>query len=248
MRGCVTSNAHIKISEFEELWTIKISLKYEREIMVKTDQTLCSYCPRKKCFSGDISQAPAFCPSIRHTDLLAEAKKKLQEETNCKMARDVARTWKEYGKLTRVEETIQYARNRGYKKLGIAFCIGLSEEAEKLTNLLFNEKFEVISVCCMCGAMSSDDVNLPDEDKIMPGYRQPMCNPIGQAAILEAEGVDLHILLGLCVGDDTLFIKHAKAPVTVFAVKDRVLAHNPLGALYTSKHIYTRINTRRPKE
>jgi len=216
--------------------------------MVKTDQTLCSYCPRKKCFSGDVSQAPAFCPSFRHADLLADAKKKLQEETNCEMARDVARTWKEYGRLTRVEETIQYARNRGYKKLGIAFCVGLSEEAEKLTNLLFNEKFDVISVCCMCGAMSSDDVNLPDDDKIMPGYRQPMCNPIGQAAILEAEGVDLHILLGLCVGDDTLFIKHAKAPVTVFAVKDRVLAHNPLGALYTSKHIYTRINTRRPKE
>ena len=96
--------------------------------------------------------------------------------------------------------------------------------------------------------MSSDDIDLPDEDKIVPGFRQPMCNPIGQAAVLDAEGVDLHILLGLCVGDDTLFIKHAKAPVTVLAVKDRVLAHNPLGALYTSKHIYTRLNTRRPKE
>jgi uncharacterized metal-binding protein len=100
----------------------------------------------------------------------------------------------------------------------------------------------------MCGAMSSDDIDLPDADKIILGYRQPMCNPIGQAAILDAEGVDLNILLGLCVGDDTLFIKHAKAPVTVLAVKDRVLAHNPLGALYTSKHIYTRLNTRRPKE
>ena len=100
----------------------------------------------------------------------------------------------------------------------------------------------------MCGATSSDDVNLPDEEKIVPGFRQPMCNPIGQAAILEAEGIHLHILLGLCVGDDTLFIKHANAPVTVLAVKDRVLAHNPLGALYTSKHIYTRINTRRPKK
>jgi uncharacterized metal-binding protein len=216
--------------------------------MVKKDQTLCSYCPKKKCFFGDVSQAPPFCPSIRHPDLLADAKIKLLEETNREMACDVARTWKEYGKLTRVEETIQYARNRGYKKLGIAFCVGLSEEAEKLTNLLFNEKFDVVSVCCMCGAMSSDDVNLPDEEKIVPGFRQPMCNPIGQAAILEAEGIDLHILLGLCVGDDTLFIKHANAPVTVLAVKDRVLAHNPLGALYTSKHIYTRINTRRPKE
>jgi uncharacterized metal-binding protein len=218
------------------------------EMMMKIDHTLCSYCQRKKCFYGDLSQAPEFCPSLKHTKLLSEAKKKLKEETNLEMARDVARTWKEYGKLTRVEETIQYARNRRYNKLGIAFCVGLSEEAEKLTNLLINEKFDVASVCCMCGAMSSDDIELPDEDKIFPGYRQPMCNPIGQAAILDAEGVDLHVLLGLCVGDDTLFIKHAKAPVTVLAVKDRVLAHNPLGALYTSKHIYTRLNTRRPKE
>ncbi|RJP45530.1 MAG: DUF1847 domain-containing protein [Desulfobacteraceae bacterium] len=215
---------------------------------MKTDQTLCSYCGKKKCFFGDVSQSPEFCPSKRHADLLADANTKLQEEENQTMARDVARTWKEYGKLTRVEETVQYARNRGYQKLGIAFCVGLSEEAEKLTNLLINEKFDVVSVCCMCGALSSDDVALPDAEKIVPGFRQPMCNPIGQAAVLDAEGSELHILLGLCVGDDTLFIKHAKAPITVLAVKDRVLAHNPLGALYTSKHIYTRLNTRRPKE
>lgn len=215
---------------------------------MKPDQTLCSYCQRKKCFFGDLSQAPPFCPSVNYAALLEDAKKELQQETNLAMAQAVARTWKEYGKLTRVEETIQYARNRGFQKLGIAFCVGLSEEAEKLTNLLINEKFDVVSVCCMCGAMSSDDIDLPDEDKVVPGFRQPMCNPIGQAAVLDAEGTDLHILLGLCVGDDTLFIKHAKAPVTVLAVKDRVLAHNPLGALYTSKHIYTRLNTRRPKE
>lgn len=216
--------------------------------MLEPAQTLCSYCKQKKCFFGDLSQAPAFCPSKNHAALLADAKERLKEETNREMAQAVARTWKEYGKLTRVEETMEYARIRGFKKLGIAFCIGLSEEAEKLTNLLMNEKFDVVSVCCMCGAMSSDDIGLAEEDKIIPGSRQPMCNPIGQAAILDAEGAELDILLGLCVGDDTLFIKHAKAPVTVLAVKDRVLAHNPLGALYTSRHIYTRLNTRRPKE
>ncbi|MGL4802501.1 MAG: DUF1847 domain-containing protein, partial [Cetobacterium sp.] len=43
---------------------------------------------------------------------------------------------------------------------------------------------------------------------------------------------DLNILFGLCVGHDTLFIKHSEAPVTVFAVKDRVLCHNPVAAIY----------------
>ena len=211
-------------------------------------QIQCSYCAKKLCFMGDLSQAPDFCPSKLHPGLMAEAKERLKEPDKRRMAQDVARTWKDYCKLTRVEETVLYARLRGFKKLGLAFCVGLSQEAELFTNLLINEGFEVASVCCMCGALSSDDVGLPEEDKIVPGFRQPMCNPIGQASVLDDNGCELNILLGLCVGDDTLFIKHSQAPVTILAVKDRVLAHNPLGALYTSRHIYTRLKTKRPKK
>ena len=211
-------------------------------------QIVCSYCAHKRCFMGDLDQAPEFCPSVVRAELIEEAIARLKDPENQRMAQDVARTWKDYGKLTRVEETVLYARLRGYKKLGLAFCVGLSQEAELLTNLLFNEGFEVVAVCCMCGALSSEDVALPEEEKILPGHRQPMCNPLGQAAVLDAEGCELNILLGLCVGDDTLFIKHSKAPVTVLAVKDRVLAHNPLGALYTSRNFYTRLKTKKPKK
>ncbi|KJS88133.1 MAG: metal-binding protein, partial [Peptococcaceae bacterium BICA1-8] len=42
----------------------------------------------------------------------------------------------------------------------------------------------------------------------------------------------------LCVGHDSLFIKYSHAPVTVLAVKDRVLAHNPLAALYCAESYY----------
>lgn len=209
---------------------------------------LCSYCGRKRCFLGDLSQAPPFCPSTQRIEQMEHSKAELQKEENRSTARNVARTWKDYGKLTRIEETILYARLQGYKKLGVAFCIGLSQEAELFTNVLLNENFEVAAACCMCGALDSDEVDLPEEDKIIPGHRQPLCNPIGQAAVLDNEGCELNILLGLCVGDDALFIKHSKAPVTVLAVKDRVLAHNPLGALYTARNMYTRINTRRPKK
>jgi uncharacterized metal-binding protein len=215
---------------------------------METKKVLCSYCKRKKCFFGETSGVPENCPIKIKSKVLEESRKTLEKPENSSMARAVAKTWKDYGKLTRVEETVLYAKLQGFKKLGIAFCVGLSEEAEKLTNLFLNEGFEVVSICCMCGALCSDDVNLPEEDKVVAGHRQPMCNPIGQAAILDDEGCDLHVLLGLCVGDDTLFIKHAKAPVTVLAVKDRVLAHNPLGALYTSRHIYTRLKTRPPRK
>ncbi len=211
-------------------------------------EILCSYCERKRCFAGDLSQAPDFCPTLTKVELIKGAKAKLKEPEIQKMAQDVARTWKDYGKLTRVEETVLYARLQGHKKLGLAFCVGLAQEAELFTNLLINEGFKVASACCMCGALTSEDVALPEEDKIMPNARQPMCNPIGQAMVLDSEGCDLNILLGLCVGDDVLFIKHSKAPVTVLAVKDRVLAHNPLGALYTARQIYTRLNVRKPKK
>ncbi|MBU2645137.1 DUF1847 domain-containing protein [bacterium] len=209
---------------------------------------LCSYCARMKCFKGDLSEVPSFCPSKLKPEVLEKASAKLHEPDNKRMAQDVARTWKQYGKLTRVEETVEYARLRGFKKLGLAFCVGLGQEAEMFTNVLLNADFDVRAVSCMCGALSSDDVDLPAEDKIFADYRQPMCNPIGQANLLDSEGCELNILLGLCVGDDTLFIKHSQAPVTVLAVKDRVLAHNPLGALYTSKNIYTRLKTRKPRK
>ncbi len=64
-----------------------------------------------------------------------------------------------------------------------------------------------------------------------------MCNPIGQAAILNAEETELNIIIGLCIGHDILFTEHSDAPVTTLAVKDRVLAHNPLGAVYSRYYL-----------
>jgi len=208
----------------------------------------CSYCAKKSCFMGDVSNAPEFCPSKLAPETLKEVRAKLDDPEIQKMAQDVAKTWKGIYTKNRVELTMEYARNRGYNRLGLAFCVGLSYEAELLSNIFINEGFDVISVSCMCGSLSSDDVGLPEEDKIVSGSRQPMCNPIGQAAILDEGGSELSVLLGLCVGDDVLFIKHSKSPVTVIGVKDYALAHNSLGALYTSRTIFSRLNSRRPKK
>jgi uncharacterized metal-binding protein len=65
-----------------------------------------------------------------------------------------------------------------------------------------------------------------------------MCNPIAQAEILNSEKVDLAVILGLCIGHDTLFISYCRRPMTVIAVKDRVTGHNPLAPLYTSSTYY----------
>ena len=42
------------------------------------------------------------------------------------------------------------------------------------------------------------------------------------------------------MGHDTLFLRHSHAPTTVMIVKDRVLAHNPVAALYTANGMYSR--------
>jgi len=65
-----------------------------------------------------------------------------------------------------------------------------------------------------------------------------MCNPIMQALILNDEKTDFNILLGLCVGHDSLFLKYSKALCTVFAVKDRLLGHNPMAAIYNIDSYY----------
>jgi uncharacterized metal-binding protein len=47
------------------------------------------------------------------------------------------------------------------------------------------------------------------------------------------------VILGLCLGHDTLFMQYCRVPMTVLAVKDRVTGHNPLAAIYTSSGYYS---------
>ena len=136
-----------------------------------------------------------------------------------------------YMKKTRLEELILYAKGMGYKRLGIAFCIGLEHEA-KLIHEILTKEFEVHSVCCkVCGI----DKNKLELERLHPEKEvEATCNPLGQATVLNGEKTELNIILGLCIGHDILFTKYSEAPVTTFAVKDRVLAHNPLGAVYSN--------------
>ena len=135
-----------------------------------------------------------------------------------------------YGKEPRIREVILLARELGLRRLGLAFCIGLAEEARVIADILSRE-FEVVSVCCkLCGiekkTMGLEQID-PDKDL------EVMCNPAGQAAMLNEAGCQLNIICGLCVGHDAIFNMASQAPVTTLIVKDRVLAHNPAGAIYS---------------
>jgi uncharacterized metal-binding protein len=142
---------------------------------------------------------------------------------------------------TRIVEICEFAEKMGYRRLGLAFCLGLAKEAAVVEEILKKNGFEVISVLCKAGRTPKEALGLKEEHKIFQGKLESMCNPIYQAKLLNHEKTDFNILLGLCVGHDSLFFKFAEAPTTVLAVKDRVTGHNPLAAIYLSGTYYQKL-------
>ena len=137
----------------------------------------------------------------------------------------------EYGNsLTRLEEISGFSKSAGFKKIGLAFCIGLKDEARVVAGIL-EQKFKVDSVCCKMSGLDKDEHQMT---KINPEKKEIACNPIGQAMILNRSKTDLNVQMGLCLGHDILFNKYSEAPVTVLVVKDRALANNPMGVVYCS--------------
>ena len=206
----------------------------------------CSQCAVKSriCRSPEGS-APAFCS----TTLYPEAIKKAAAEYDKPGIREFAHNASvqeaegyidrkaepsyKFPVKPRVQEIIEFSRKMGYKKLGVAFCGGLHKEAAVFCKILEDHGFEVVSVMCKVGGIDKAALGLADHERVVIGQHEPMCNPISQAEVLNAAKTDFNILLGLCVGHDSLFIKYSEAMITVFAVKDRALGHNPLAAIYT---------------
>ncbi|MDD2798360.1 MAG: DUF1847 domain-containing protein [Bacteroidales bacterium] len=119
----------------------------------------------------------------------------------------------------RVDELINFAQNSGLKRIGIAHCIGMQKEADKLKSRL-SEKFEVYSVDCKYGRIPSSEMLENDSKGIS-------CNPAGQADFLSQNDTELNISFGLCVGHDIVFNQKSKVPTTTLIVKDREHKHNP---------------------
>lgn len=216
----------------------------------------CARCSGKTCYPfalvntslPPVEEAPETCPMRRFADIIEKSGTAYQEKSVCEFARlasvQEGECYELSGeglktKITRIEETMQFARKCGFQRLGLAFCIGLREEARQVTAIFEAGGFEVVSVCCKLGRVPKEAIRVAPEEKIaLPEMFEPMCNPIAQAEVLNAENVDLAVQLGLCVGHDSLFIKYCRVPTTVLAVKDRVLGHNPLAAVYLSKSPY----------
>jgi len=188
---------------------------------------------------------PVFCPIKDESNTLADVRQIYQSDVKMQhMARSAAQVEAAgYCHWPRVQEVMEFARRIGVAHLGIATCVGLLHEAGLLQEILETNGFQVSSVCCKVGSIPKEEIGLKDEEKIHPGQFEALCNPIGQASLLNEVGTGLNIVVGLCVGHDSLFFRHSEAPVTVLVAKDRVTGHNPAAALYTSHSYYRRLST-----
>ena len=209
------------------------------------DEPGCAYCPDtvRACRQGESeSRGPGFCPSKVMPEELAAAVAVYDEPETGRVARESARVEAEgYCRWTRVEEICQFAKKMGYRKLGIATCISFVDLAYTLSGILESHGFEVASVACKHGGVPKEEIGLAETEKIRPGGFEPMCNPVSQAELLNESGAEFNIVLGLCVGHDSLFFKHSEGLATTLVAKDRVLAHNPIGALHLADSYYSRV-------
>ena len=214
----------------------------------------CARCPYKisdrLCREAQ-GKAPEFCPTANLQELADQSLEKyktdgdIQEfakQASIQEASGYGNREQGYEHVRpikpRIEEIIEFAERMNYKRLGMAFCIGLRKEARAVEKLFGSRGFEMVTVLCKVGRGSKECIGLDRADQIDASKEEAMCNPILQAMVLNRAETDFNILLGLCVGHDSLFFKYSEALCTVLAVKDRLLGHNPLAAVYNLDSYY----------
>lgn len=209
----------------------------------------CAKCPTAYCESASFENLdkgflPKNCPIRTHPQMIKAAIQRYNESAVKKLYIPATITEKEAYECVRgvvmavrprVKELVEFAKLLNYKRIGVAFCAGLRDEASRLARFLEGQGFTVASAVCKCGAVDKTKLGIEKKHKIgSPKKFESACNPILQAQLLNDAEVEINVIVGLCVGHDMLFTMNSQAPVTTLIVKDRVLGHNPLIALYSS--------------
>jgi uncharacterized metal-binding protein len=223
--------------------------------LTKCAECSLAYCEKAPLESIDKSLLPKECPIITHSQAVTTAVKRYEEDAVKKLYVSATVTEREayenvrgvvMGVRPRVKELVEFARLLGVERIGVAFCAGLRDEASRLVRFLQGQGFTMASAVCKCGAVDKTKLGVNKKHKIGdPQKFESACNPILQAALLNDAEVEFNVIVGLCIGHDMLFTMNSKAPVTTLIVKDRLLGHNPVIALYSSYHKKTIESQRR---
>ncbi len=189
--------------------------------MRETSYPMCAKCVKRICDPHNsigtepppAEEAPPFCPMRLKPEVIDKATAEHERNDIKQLARLASLQeaecyeWVPTGvgdrlgirtKYPRLQETIQFAQKMGYRKLGIAFCIGLGNEARTLNKILEKRGFQVVSVCCKTGKVNKERIGLKRKETIGGPkgklYYESMCSPIPKAEI----GVTRHMTFSLC--------------------------------------------------
>ena len=224
-----------------------------------TEKMQCSKCEVRVCTVDSSGkrlpgEAPSWCPMKTKANVIKQAMAKYTEEDH-KIAHAAAvveseayirEPWGLKPYATRVLEIINFAKKMGYKKIGIACCFASGWDGRMLANILLNRGFEVVvRFCKVLEVQNTTFLGLKEEETLVPGGYQSMCNPIAQVDCLVDSGCDLIVAFGQCTGHDALAGKFSQVPIIFLSGKDRVLAHNPVVALTSPWNQYYRKLTRK---
>ena len=206
-------------------------MKEEKEM-----QHTCVDCGTQNC-KFKVRTYPEFCPTtnLKDEDLQWALERYEEGRNHDIMVASAEVEYEGYCQWTRVQEIMEFARKIGAKKIGIANCIGLINEARIFAKILRANGFEAFAIICKVAGKEKSSIGIPSKCEEIGAA---MCNPILQARLLNEAKTDLNVVIGLCVGHDSLFYKYSDAYVTTLVTKDRVTGNNPAAALYTAQSYY----------
>ena len=206
-------------------------MKEEKEI-----QHTCVDCGTQNC-KFKVRTYPEFCPTtnLKEEDLQWALERYEEGRNHDIMVASAEVEYEGYCQWTRVQEIMEFAKKIGAKKIGIANCIGLINEARIFAKILRANGFETYAIICKVAGKANSSIGIPTQCEEIGAA---MCNPILQARLLNEAKTDLNVVIGLCVGHDSLFYKYSDAYVTTLVTKDRVTGNNPAAALYTAQSYY----------
>ena len=195
----------------------------------KTDPS-CVDCAQNGCADGSCSY-PSFCPTSSlpgdvRDEICAQYRSGIENEVMKAAAVASARAFSEV--LCRVEETLLFAEEMGARKLGVAVCSGLMREGRMFARIARHRGFQVHGIACKAGSIRRSEFDVVES---CCDYGAVSCNPLLQARLLNEAQTDLNVVIGLCVGHDSLFYCASDALCTTLVVKDRALSNNPAAAL-----------------
>lgn len=204
----------------------------------------CASCPVKpseRLCNKPGGRHPKDCPTAAHSQMTGKSLEIFAEPEIRRFSQAVARTERESYHILpdgtripirpRIMEIVDLCKKMGYHRVGLVFCIGLIREAATVARIFEAQGLEVVSAICKAGGVSKAALDLEQAALLCPDNPETMCNPVMQAMLMNEAKVDFNVLLGLCVGHDSLALKYLEAPATVLAVKDRMMGHNPLAAI-----------------